>query len=178
MSEPIVTQQPAIEPSPDTAELAILKQAHQEVLTKRQKDKARIAELESTVTGLQSKLSESAETIHQITIGVPLKAMAESMSTVPDLFLEQFLKSFKVEMVKGTLTLLSADGQPVTAKDGNAVPFERDALTKLLTTGEDARAKTFQTITITNRASGAGGSPSKRSNAPAQAKPTFQFGLR
>lgn len=178
MSEPIVTQQPAIEPSPDTAELAILKQAHQEVLTKRQKDKARIAELESTVAELQSKLSEAGDTIQAVTIGTPLKAMAESMSTVPDLFLEQFLKHYKVEMVKGTLTLLSADGQPVTAKDGSAVPFERDALTKLVTTGDDARAKTFQAITITNRASGASGSPSKRSNATAPAKPTFQFGLR
>ncbi|MGA9673065.1 MAG: hypothetical protein WBQ94_27955 [Terracidiphilus sp.] len=178
MSEPIVTQQPSIEPSPDTAELTILKQAHQEVLTKRQKDKARIAELESVVTGLQSKLSESTETIHQITIGVPLKTMAESMSTVPDLFLEQFSKHYKVEMVKGTLTLLSVDGQPVAAKDGSTIPFERDALTKLLTTGDDARAKTFQAITITNRASGAGGSPSKRGNATAPAKPTFQFGLR
>ncbi len=177
--DPIVTQQLTIEPSPDTAELTILKQAHREVLTKRQKDKARIAELESVVTGLQSKLSESAETIHQITIGVPLKTMAESMSTVPDLFLEQFSKHYKVEMVKGVLTLLTTDGQPVTAKNGNAVPFERDALTEFLTSGDDTRAKTFQTIVIVSRASGAAGLSGKPGNATAQPKAdTIQFGLR
>ncbi len=140
MSEP--TQQ-SNEPSPEAAELATLGQAHREVLTKRQKDKACIAELESTVVALQGKLAESADAIHELAIDGRLRSMAESMSTVPDLFLEQFGKHFKLEMVKGSLTLLNAtDGKPVINKDGKAVPFQRDTLTKFLTDGDDARAKT------------------------------------
>ena len=126
------------------------------------------------MTELQSKLSEAGDTIHAVTIGTPLKAMAESMSTVPDLFLEQFSKHYKVEMVKGKLSLLSIDGKPIE------VPFERDALTKLLTTGDDARAKTFQAITITSRASGSSAPVviQRGKNASTAAKPTHTFGLR
>jgi hypothetical protein len=162
------------------AELATLKQAHAEVLTKRQKDKSKIVELESATADLQGKLTVSAGAIQEITVGGPLKQMAESMSQAPELWLEQFSKYFKVEMVNGTLTLLNvSDGRPVIGKDANAVPFERDALAKLLTEGNDARAKSFQAITITNRASGAiSNSRQSTPRAPAAARPGMQFGLR
>ena len=165
------------ESSPEAAELAVLRQAHTEVLAKRQKDKARIAELESATTDLQNKLSDSADTLRQITIDGPLRSMAESMSVVPDLFLEQFSKHFKVEMVKGTLTLLSADGKPAMGKDKKPIPFERRALTELLTSGDDARAKTFKAITIVSRASGGSSiGTHNRVNQVKVDKP--QFGLR
>jgi hypothetical protein len=158
-------------------ELATLKQAHQEVLAKRQKDKARITALESATTDLQGKLSESAGTINELTIGGPLKAMAESMSTVPELFLEQFSKHFKLEMVKGALTLLSTGGEPLLGNDKKPIPFERQALTKLLTTGDDARTKTFKAITIVSHASGGSNIAANSRSKRAQLQ-RFQFGLK
>lgn len=165
--------QPTIESL--SAELATLRQAHTEVLAKRQNDKTRIAELESTVTGLQGKLTENAATIHELTVGGPLKTMAESISPLPELFLEQFAKHFKVEMVNNALTLLSADGKPVSGKDSKPVAFEREALTKFLTDGDDARAKTFKAIVIASRASGAASPNPMPRTAPAK---KVQFGLR
>src|SRR5271168_580899 len=97
-------------PSPEAAELTVLKQVHTEVLAKRVKDRARIAELESAMTGLQTSLNESNDTIREITINGPLRQMSESMSTAPELFLEQFSKHYKLEVKAGVLTLLSADG--------------------------------------------------------------------
>lgn len=168
-----------IEPSPDGAELAVLKQAHQEVLTKRQKDKARIAELQSTVTGLQSKLSEATDTIREVMIGVPVKAMAESMSTAPELFLEQFSKHYNVQIVNGALTLQTIDGKPVLSA-GKPVPFERQALTELLTADDSNHAKTFRAITIASRASGAASTSTtlRGKTDSAATKRPVRFGLR
>jgi len=127
---------------------------------------------------LQSQLTESNLSLHQATIGVPMKAMAESMSTVPDLFLEQLQRHYKVEIKDGSLTLQTADGKPVTGKDGKNIPFERQALTELLTTGDDARAKTFKAITIVNRASGAANisANNHRGNQPMSTRPQFGLG--
>ncbi len=178
MIEP--TQQTTEQIAALQAELTTLKQAHQEVLTKRQKDKSRIVELESATTDLQCKLTESADTLRQITINGPLRSMAESMSQAPELFLEQFSKHLKLEMVKGNLTLLNAnDGKPIVDNKGVAIPFQREALMKLLTEGDDARAKTFKAITIASRASGGASSsndPQRRKIAAT--RPGLQFGLR
>ena len=166
-----------IEPTVDPAEVETLRRVNAELVAKHAKSKARIAELETGTVTLQSQLAEVSESLHQVTVGGPLQAMAESMSSVPDLFLEQFSKHFKVEMVKGTLTLLSADGKPVTGKDKKPIPFERQALTELLTTGDDARAKTFKAITIVSRASGGSSiGTHNRVNQVKVDKP--QFGLR
>lgn len=165
------------EPSAEASELDTLRKVNSELVAKHAKSKARIAELETGAVTLQSQLTEANESLHQVTVGGPLKAMAESMSNVPDLFLEQFSKHFKVEMVKGTLTLLSADGRPTIGNDKKPIPFERQALTELLTTGDNARAKTFQAITIVSRASG--GSSIGTHNRVGQAKVDKpQFGLR
>jgi hypothetical protein len=126
---------------------------------------------------LQSKLAETSESLHQVTVGVPLKAMCESMSTVPELFLEQLSKHFKVESVKGALTLLSADGKPVLGKDKKPIPFEQKALTEFLIDGDDSRAKTFQAITIVSRASGASNIATNSRSKQAQLQ-RFQFGLK
>jgi hypothetical protein len=163
-----------IEQSPEALELARLRQVNSELLAKHARDKAQLTELQTGTATLQAKLTETSESLYQATVGVPLRMMAESMSSVPDLFLEQFSKHFKVESVKGALTLQTSDGKPALDKNGKAIPFEREILTKLLTEGEDARAKTFRAITIVSKASGAGGSSSKRAVAPA---PTIQFGL-
>lgn len=171
MSEP--TQQTAEE---NNAELGTLRRVNAELLAKRAKDKAKISELESTVTGLQGQIVERDDRIRHITIDGPLKSMAESISTVPDLFIEQFSKHFKLELIDGVLTVLS-DGKAITDAEGKSIAFERDALARYLIYGDDARAKTFQAFVISSRACGAGNPPMQRHSSPAAPKPS-QFGLR
>ena len=96
---------------PDAAELATLRRVNGELVTKSATRKAKIAELETQLAELQGKLSESAATIHGLTVEAPLKAMAGTVSIDPDFFLEQFGKAYKVEMVAGQLTLQTADGK-------------------------------------------------------------------
>jgi hypothetical protein len=173
MTEPIVPVVPV-----DPTELATLRQVNSELVAKRARDKAKLLELEQGTATLQAKLTETSESLYQSTVGVPLKMMAESMSTIPDLFLEQFSKHFKVASVNNVLTLQTPDGKPALDKNGKAIPFERDVLTKLLTEGDDARAKTFRAITIASRASGAGGATTQRTTASAPAKiSTFGLGM-
>lgn len=160
-------------------ELAKLRLAHNEVLAKRKRDKERIATLESDKNALQAKVTEAESALHEAQVGAPLKAMSESLSRVPELFLEQFSKHHKVEMVNGKLSLLTLDGKPVLDKDGKNVPFERQALTQYLTSGEDAKAKVFNAITLSlSRASGAGSTASVARVQTSKPEPTIQFGLR
>jgi hypothetical protein len=166
--EPVVTVDPA--------ELETLRRTNAELVAKHARDKARLEALESGTATLQAKLTETSQSLYQATVGVPLRAMAEEMSQLPDLFLEQFSKHFKVESVKGVLTLQTPDGKPAVDNNGKAIPFEREALTKLLTDGDDARAKTFRAITVVSKASGAAhSSPSTRTTAPA--RPQFGLGM-
>lgn len=159
-------------------ELDVLRRTNAELVTKNTNRKQRIAKLEASNAELQSQLTAANGTIHDFTIGAPVKAMADRMSQVPELWLEQFAKHYKVEMVNGVLTLLSAaDGKPIQ-KEGKPIPFETKALAELLTTGDDATAKAFRAITITSKASGAGTGGVQRQE-PAVAKPAkVKFGLR
>lgn len=160
------------------SEVEKLRSSNAELVARHAKDKTRLAELETQNADLQGKLAEADKTIKAATVDGPLRRMADEVSKVPELFLEQFSKHYKLEMQDGKLTLLSTDGKPVTGKDGKtAIPFERDALTKLLTEGDDARAKTFQAILIATRASGAGSSPGQTTLRTAPVK-AHQFGLR
>lgn len=159
-------------------ELEVLRRTNGELVAKNTTRKQRIAKLEASNAELQLQLTAANGTIHEFTIGAPLKAMADRMSQVPELWLEQFAKHYKVEMIDGVLTLLSAaDGTPIQ-KQGKPVPFETKALAELLTAGEDATAKAFRAITITSKASGGGMSAVQR-REPAVAKPNkVKFGLR
>jgi hypothetical protein len=157
-------------------EVETLRRVNAELVTKSSTRKQRITELEASVTELQGKLSEANDSFHEVIVGAPLKAMAESISLAPDIFLEQFAKSHKVEMVKGHLTVLNSDGKP--AMNGEKpVTFERQSLIDLLTSEAHPNAKQFKTIVIASRASGASAQPSNRTTKPVkEAKP--QFGLR
>jgi hypothetical protein len=84
-------------------EVETLRRVNTELLTKSANRKTKIAELESSVTELQGKLSEANDSFHEVTVGLPLKAMAESISFSPELWLEQFGKSHKLEMVRDSL---------------------------------------------------------------------------
>jgi hypothetical protein len=168
MSEPI-------KPTDLEIEVETLRRVNAELVTKAANRKTKITELESKVTEMQGKLSESQDSLHEITINGPLRTMAESISVSPELWLEQFGKSHRLEMVKGQLTLQTADGKPVL-KGEKPVAFERSALIDLLTSATHPQGKIFKSIMIASLASGAaGGQPSNRQPVK-EAKP--QFGLR
>jgi hypothetical protein len=173
MPEP--TQQQT--PEEMVTELETLRRTNAELLQKSRDRKAKVTELEATVTELQGKLSEARDSLRDVTINGPLKAMAESISFSPELWLEQFNKSHRLEMVKGQLTLQTADGKPVLKGD-KQVPFERTALIDLLTSDSNPQAKIFKSIIIASRASGASAPPrSNRASTPVS-EPKPQFGLR
>ena len=100
------------------------------------------------------------------------------MTTLPDLFLEQFAKHFTVVADDtGVLTLHTPDGKPAVDTTGKAIPWNRDALTKVLTDESFAGSKVFKTITVVSRASGAGQSATQRTTvAPGPAKPKLGLG--
>jgi hypothetical protein len=142
--------------------------------------KMRITKLEATNAELQTKLTEANISLRQVTIDRPLKQMSESISTCPELWLEQFSKTYRLELVDGELTLHSNDGKPVQ-HEGNAIPFERDALVAYLTDEKHPQAKAFRAITIVSRASGGANSTqdgASRKAITTSQRPTFQFGLR
>jgi hypothetical protein len=174
MPEP--TQRPI-----DTAqELATLRTVNAELLQKSAARKQRISELESTVTELQSKLSETNDSLRRVTIDGPLRAMAEELSTAPSLWIEQFSKSYRLEMLDGKLTMQTADGRPVLSGD-KSVPFERQVLIQFLTSDTHPQAEAFKAITIVSRASGAGTINNERGRVSTQDAPkslALQFGLR
>lgn len=163
-------------PEPNETELETLRRTNSELVTKNAARKKRVTELEAQVAELQSKLTGASNQLQELTIGAPLKAMAEEISIVPSLWIEQFSKQFKLELVNGTLTLQTGEGKPVVDKAGKNVPFEREPLLKLITEGEGEQAKVFQKICIVNRASGA----AKTSHivTPKKAASSMQFGLR
>ena len=172
---PEETQQPN-EPTPnDAAELETLRTTVSELKQKSATRKQLIAEREQTIAELQTKLTETNAALRQVTIDGPLKKMSENISNAPELWAEQFSKSYSLKLVNGELTLVDPDGKPIT-KEGKAIPFERDALVALLTDEKHPHATTFRAITIVSRASGAA-APTR--TVPAAAKqPTFHFGLR
>ena len=175
MPEPIV--EPIIDP---TVELTTLRQAHSEVLTKRVRDKAKIAELETASAALQAKLTVAETAVQDAVVGVPLRQMAESISTVPTLFLETFNKHFRVESKDGKLTLMKLDGNPLRDAKGNEVPFTEIALTSYLTEIEPESERTiiFRAITIANRASGGGAPVVSGKSSVSKSTPKHSFGLR
>lgn len=173
-----MSEQTQQQPIDLAAEVETLRRVNSELKTKSAVRKARVSELETTVAELQSKLSDAHTSLRQVTIDGPLKQMSDGISTAPELWLEQFGKSYRLEMVKGQLTLQTIDGKPVM-KGEKPVPFEREALVKLLTDGDDAQARIFKSITIASRASGASAPyRSGRTSATDSNKPAIQFGLR
>src|SRR5262249_36517751 len=140
---------------------------------KKTKYKTRISELESSISGLRGQLSESQRALNAAVVDVPLRNMAEELSTAPELFLEQFAKAYRVEMQDGRLTIIStADSKPIK------IAFERNAIAEYLTSEKHPQATTFRAIVITNRASGAASAsttPNQRGKGKTQ---PVQFGFR
>jgi len=148
----------------NNAELERLRLANVQLTEKSKTRKAKIADLEAANAALQTQL-------RQITVEAPLNALAVSMSAAPDLFIEQFNKSHRLEMIDGKLTIVNAeDGKPIN------VAFEKDALLKHLTDDKHPQAKTFKAILIASRASGGAAPVTQRTEKPVVTQ--RKFGLR
>jgi hypothetical protein len=145
-----------------------------ELTAKSRTRKEKIEALEAIVAERDQALAASQTQLKRVTIDGPMQAMAESLSVVPALFLEQFNKSYRVELVDGELTILNAeDGKP------SGIPFEQKAIFEYLTDENHTQAKTFNAILIGSRASGAASHQTQRIEKKI-AKPALsnQFGLR
>jgi hypothetical protein len=169
--------------SESTTELETLRRTNAELVQKNATRKARIVELEASISELQGKFDTAQATIHEMTVAAPVRAMAESISTVPELFMEQFSKSYRVELIDGQLALQTTDGKPVV-KDDKAVPFEQSALIELLTDEANPQAMVFRSITVSSKASGAATGNNgrnlghSRASEPSSSLPANHFGLR
>jgi hypothetical protein len=165
-----------IDQSPDALELATLRKTVAELTQKSATRKSRIQELEENTTTLRAKATEAETRIKALIIDGPVNDLCSEISVAPQALRSALEAEYRIEMKDGVLTLLNAsDGKPVT-QDGKAVPFQADAIRNLLLASKDeAKVKLYRAIVIANKASGAGGSESKRAVAPAQ---KLQFGLR
>lgn len=160
-----------------TDELETLRRTNSELVSKNSTRKQRITELEQANAELQTKLTAANAEIYEYRIGAPLKVMAESISTVPDAWVENFNKSYRLELVNGELTILSAADGKAVEKAGKPLPFERRALIDLLTDKDHPQSKLFNAITIASHASGAQGT-TERKPTPKATVPKVKFGLR
>lgn len=164
-------------------EIAALRTTNAELLRKSKERKAKVTENETTIADLQARLTTAESALHDATVGAPLRSMAATLSPVPDVFMAELAKHYKVDLKDGKLVLLTLDGKPV--KDGeDEVAFNAKALSKLLTAGTNEDFATFPHIIYGSKASGGGASPSPGSSFPYPDKQTGKqverspFGLR
>jgi hypothetical protein len=164
-------------------ELLALRTSNAELLKKSRDRKAKVTEHEATITDLQTRLTTAETALHDATVGAPLRSMAAALSPIPDVWLAEFAKHYKVELKDGKLALLTLDGKPVM--DGESeVPMDATAISKLLTAGNNEDLASFTHIMYGSKATGGGASPAPGSQVQYPdrqqdrqgAKP--QFGLR
>ncbi len=180
-----------VEPTNDfNEELSRLRTANRELVEKKNGLKLRVTELETESAGLKNRAEAAEAKLRDRLINVPLRKMADSIATIPELFQEQLLKHYKVELNdKDALELRNLDGKPVLDKDNKAVPFEADSLKKLLYDDQPADSylrKVMGSLLIGSRASGGGATGSGSRPGPQSpdkqkkphAEPTLQLGLR
>jgi hypothetical protein len=161
----------------DTNELETLRRTNSELVAKNATRKQRIKELEEQVSSLEAKNTDSAKRIRDLEIGTPLKQMADSLSNVPELLIEQLQKHYAIELADGKLALQTPDGKPIATKDGKFVAWDQQALRDYLTGSDNPQARVFQTLIIASRASGAGGSTHQNQRVKKD-HPNVSFGLR
>ena len=165
-------------------EIEVLRKTNVTLLQKSRDRKAKITEHEATIADLQSRLSAASTALHDATVAQPLRKMAETLSPVPELWLAEFAKHFKVELKDGKLAVLTAKGEPATDGD-KPVEFDAPSLIKLLTGSENEELASFAFITRGSLASGGNASQHtatssfpypERVQEKTSARP--QFGLR
>jgi hypothetical protein len=164
-------------------ELIALRSTNAELLKKSKDRKAKLAEHEATITDLKARLTIAETALADATVGAPLRGMAAALSPVPDLWLAEFAKHYKAEMKGGKLQVLDMEGKPVMDGD-QEVPFENQAIAKLLGNSDKDELASFAHIMFGSRASGGGAVASQSSGIPHPEKQQEktatmpQFGLR
>jgi hypothetical protein len=143
----------------EITELQTMRQALTEMTSKNAARKARILELETANATLTTERDQALTAHRAVTLDAPVRQLAESLSPVPSIWLEQVAKLYKFEIADGKLSLLTLDGKPVTDKSGKTVEATREGLIGLLIKGDDpAVTKTFSHFMSSTLASG-GGAP-------------------
>ncbi len=192
MPNEIEVEDEVIEPGLPVEEQVIrLRKANKSILSKSAERKGRIAELETENAALKTKYEASEAKYTEAVVGVPLRALAESISDAPKLWITQFLAKYKVEANEdGKPAVMNLDGSPVMV-NGEPIAFTPNAVWTLVTGGATAYAKTedsktFAAISRWQGAKGSGASGGRSGGSmtgPAQPKKEekkveLQFGLR
>ena len=136
-------------------ELDQLRTQVSELTEKSRTRKARITELETANTDLQTRLTASDAALSEATIGKPLRDLAAQVSAIPTVWEAEFRKHFSLEMREGKLTVLDSNGEPVKV-DGKPVEFTAAAISKLVTEGDSDEAAVFKHLTLGSLSSGSG----------------------
>ncbi len=161
------------------AELETLRRVNAELLQKNSTRKARISELEASVGTLTTETTEAQARIKALTIDGPVNDLCESLSKAPKTLRAALESDYRIEMRDNVLTLVNPSDGKQAMHEGKPVPFERDAIMKLLlSTTDKEKQALFSSILIASKASGAGGSQSQRTVAPASKRHRFGLGQR
>lgn len=176
MPEPITPETPATIDL--TVELETLRRVNAELLQKKEKHKLAIAAQEQSVAELTARLTAANDTIREIRVGEPVKALAAELSTVPGLFMETLAKTVKFDLDQnGKLAVFNLDGKPLVNAKGETVTATAESLRPFLIEGDSEHAKLMRAIVIGSRASG-GIMPTNGQLNTSTAKPSLaQFGL-
>jgi hypothetical protein len=167
-----MSPEPTNTPNAVEDELARLRTTNADLLKTKHTLKAKIEELEASATGLQERVTVAEKARHDAIVGMPLRKLAEQVSELPSLWLNEFEKRYTVGADdKGALKLLTKDGKPV--KDSNDAPVEvtPNGLWRLLTGGPTSYAKNgdgklFATLMKWNGPNGGGSGGQSRGSYP------------
>ncbi len=124
-------------------ELQRLRATNADLLKSKHNLKAKVEELEAkaiadgeTITLLQTEVETHKKTIHDATIGVPLRKLASEVSSLPDIWQAEVEKRFNiVSHDHGGLELQTKEGKPVIDKNGKPVTLTPNSLWQFLTGG-------------------------------------------
>ena len=173
---------------PINDELETLRKTNGELTAKLHKLREKITALEGENVTLKATAEEAEARRHDAVVGKPLRDLANAISPVPDIFLSEFLKEYKVEPDKdGKLQILRLeDGKPARDKNGNAVDFTHNGIFRLTAADAytnpkaDARTRVFKVLVNYAGASG-GGAPAagvRLSTKQITRKPLDGLGIR
>lgn len=159
-------------------ELEALRRTNVGLLEKKKKQSERITELEAMLSERDAEIARQTAKLKQVTVDVPMMAVAKDSSILPEIFLQEFRKDYTVEAnAAGGLEVHSLEnGKPVLDASGKPVSFEWSALRTLLLDEKNAKAETYRHLLIASKASG--GNALQDRKPIMVPRPKLNFGLR
>jgi hypothetical protein len=119
-------------PANDAEEIQRLRKTKDSLHQTAQQRKVRIDELEAQVATLTAQLQTANKTVHDITVGLPLKALAEEISVSPSLFAREFSSRFGLINKDGVLFITKAGDNTPLLDGETSISFTANAVNKLL----------------------------------------------